>query len=107
MDSKYFDESGITALPPPGRDVVLARFELGPQYCGVLDYFSQFTNLLAPDRYWVTPAVAKSEGGLTWHDRRPRFVSVMVTATSRTEGLMDLPFEIAVERSQATPEVAG
>ena len=72
-----------------------------------LTFALHFTNLLAPDRYWVTPAVAKSEGGLTWHDRRPRFVSVMVTATSRPEGLMDLPFEIAVERSQATPEVAG
>jgi hypothetical protein len=47
VDSKYFDESGITQLPPPGRDVVLARFELPPQYCGVLEYFSQFTNLLA------------------------------------------------------------
>jgi hypothetical protein len=26
---------------------VLARFELPLQYCGVLEYFSQFTNLLA------------------------------------------------------------
>ena len=30
----------------------------------------------------------------------------MVTATSRPEGLVDLPFEIDVERSQATPEAA-
>jgi ABC-type polysaccharide/polyol phosphate transport system ATPase subunit len=70
-----------------------------------------FTNLLAPDRYWVTPAVAKSTGGPEWHDRRPRFVSVMVTATQPPEGLVDLPFEIAVERvsapAQPAPEVAG
>jgi hypothetical protein len=46
-DSKYFDESRITALPLVGRDEVLARFELPPQYCGVLEYFSQYTNLLA------------------------------------------------------------
>jgi hypothetical protein len=45
-DSSYFDESSITTLPPMGRNVVLARFELPPQYCGVLEYFSQFTNVL-------------------------------------------------------------
>ena len=71
----------------------------------------RFTNLLAPDRYWVTPAVAKSDGGLVWHDRRPRFASIMVTATNPPEGLVDLPFEIDVERSQPAeepaPEVAG
>jgi ABC-2 type transport system ATP-binding protein len=71
----------------------------------------RFTNFLAPDRYWVTPAVAKSDGGLVWHDRRPRFASVMVTATNPPEGLVDLPFEIDVARSQPAeepaPEVAG
>jgi ABC-type polysaccharide/polyol phosphate transport system ATPase subunit len=71
----------------------------------------RFTNLLAPDRYWVTPAIAKSTGGLEWHDRRPRFASVMVTATHAPEGLVDLPFEIDVARSRAAgqpaPEVAG
>jgi ABC-type polysaccharide/polyol phosphate transport system ATPase subunit len=71
----------------------------------------RFTNLLAPDRYWVTPAVAKSDGGLVWHDRRPRFASVMVTATNPPEGLVDLPFEIDVRpirpAEQAAPEVAG
>jgi hypothetical protein len=78
-----------------------------------LTFSLRFTNFLAPDRYWVTPAVAKSTGGLEWHDRRPRFASVMVTATHPPEGLVDLPFEIAVERTsgagadQPTPEVAG
>jgi ABC-type polysaccharide/polyol phosphate transport system ATPase subunit len=71
----------------------------------------RFTNLLAPDRYWVTPAVAKSAGGLVWHDRRPRFASVMVTATHPPEGLVDLPFEIDVARTrpaqEPAPEVAG
>jgi ABC-type polysaccharide/polyol phosphate transport system ATPase subunit len=71
----------------------------------------RFTNLLAPDRYWVTPAVAKSDGGLVWHDRRPHFASVMVTATNPPEGLVDLPFEIDVARTrpaeERAPEVAG
>jgi ABC-2 type transport system ATP-binding protein len=76
-----------------------------------LTFALRFTNLLAPDRYWVTPAVAKSDGGLEWHDRRPRFASVMVTATHPPEGMVDLPFEIDVERArpaqEPAPEVAG
>jgi hypothetical protein len=55
--------------------------------------------------------VAKSEGGLEWHDRRTRFASIMVTATDRPEGLVDLPYEIDVARSRPiqapAPEVAG
>jgi hypothetical protein len=53
LDAKYFDESGAVKLDPNlprldpelGREVVLARFELSPQYCGVLEYFAQFTDL--------------------------------------------------------------
>lgn len=59
-DSKYFDESGLARLPAPGRDIVLARFELPPQYCGVLEYFSQFTDRLAAD-----PAAVDTPG-LDW-----------------------------------------
>ena len=74
-----------------------------------LTFSLRFTNLLAPDRYWITPAVAKSTGGLEWHDRRPRFASVMVTATRPPEGLVDLPYEIEVARGAPAPapEVAS
>jgi ABC-type polysaccharide/polyol phosphate transport system ATPase subunit len=82
-------------------------FEAGEEFAFAL----RFTNFLGPDRYWVTPAVAKSDGGMEWHDRRPRFASVMVTATHPPEGLVDLPFEIGVERArpaqEPAPEVAG
>jgi hypothetical protein len=44
LDSEYFDESGVIAAPDVGDAIVLARFELPPQYCGVLEYFSQFTD---------------------------------------------------------------
>jgi hypothetical protein len=67
-DSSYFDESSIVPLPETGREVVLAHFELPPQYCGVLEYFSQFTNLLA-----VNPAAVETTG-LDWtvlSDGRP------------------------------------
>jgi hypothetical protein len=44
LDSEYFDESGVVAAPDVGDVIVLARFELPPQYCGTLEYFSQFTD---------------------------------------------------------------
>jgi hypothetical protein len=44
LDSEYFDDSGVTAVPEVGKEVTLARFELPPQYCGVLEYFAQFTD---------------------------------------------------------------
>jgi hypothetical protein len=44
LDSEYFDESEVIEAPKVGEAIVLARFELPPQYCGVLEYFSQFTD---------------------------------------------------------------
>jgi len=43
LDSEHFDDSGVAPVPDVGEQVPLARFELPPQYCGVLEYFSQFT----------------------------------------------------------------
>jgi hypothetical protein len=48
-DYEHFDESGFAKPPTPGHEVVLARFELPPQYCGLLENFSQFTDLLGRD----------------------------------------------------------
>lgn len=60
LDSQYFDESRITEAPGIGSEAVLARFQLPPQYCGVLEYFAQFTDALARDPTQVeTP-------GLEW-----------------------------------------
>ncbi len=61
----------------------------------------RFMNYLAPDRYWATPAVARNSGGIEWHDQRPRLASIMVTATHAPEGLVDLPFDLVVERAPA------
>jgi hypothetical protein len=67
LDAEYFDASGFVGegeavtkfsqftpqLPPPlprrGEQVVLANFQLHPQYCGVLTYFSQYTDLYVKD----------------------------------------------------------
>jgi hypothetical protein len=59
LDSQRFDESSIVGVPDLGDEVVLARFTLPPQYCGVLQYVSQFTDLNArrPDEA-ETPGLA-------------------------------------------------
>ena len=49
VDSQYFDDSSVQKVPVLGEELVLARFELPPQYCGVLQYFSQFTDTFGAD----------------------------------------------------------
>ena len=59
-DARHFDASGVVALPAPGREALLARVELSPQYCGVLEFFSQYTDAHARD------AGAIETPGLQW-----------------------------------------
>jgi hypothetical protein len=56
QDAGFFDESNIFKLDPkgregpslePGQEVVLARYELHRNYCGLLMYFAQFTDVYA------------------------------------------------------------
>lgn len=57
FDSQHFDDSSVIELRNEddedvllvGQEVVLARFELPPQYCGVLQYFAQFTDSFGRD----------------------------------------------------------
>jgi ABC-type polysaccharide/polyol phosphate transport system ATPase subunit len=60
----------------------------------------RFDNMFAPDRYFATPAVASRSGGIAWIDRRERFASVVVTGTRETDALVDVPFDISVDRSE-------
>jgi hypothetical protein len=46
---KQFELTPPGELPPRGEQRVLASFQLHPQYCGVLTYFSQYTDLYARD----------------------------------------------------------
>jgi ABC-type multidrug transport system ATPase subunit len=55
-----------------------------------------FENVLAPDRYHATPAV-DTQGG-AWIDRRERMDSIVVTGTHGAEALLELPFDVTVER---------
>ena len=49
QDAGFFDESSIKGAPPLGQEVVLARYELHREYCGLLMYFAQFTDVYAGD----------------------------------------------------------
>lgn len=42
-DSGYFDESSIQEAPGLGQELILARYELHRNYCGILMSFAQFT----------------------------------------------------------------
>ena len=48
-DVKDFDLQLPGSLPGRGEQVVLASFQLHPQYCGALTYFSQYTDLYTQD----------------------------------------------------------
>jgi len=54
VDSKYFDDSSVQVAPGVGEEVVLARFDIPAQYCGVLQFFSQFTDTFAVDNSKIT-----------------------------------------------------
>lgn len=47
LDSQFFDESSVHSEPKAGEEIVLAKFDLPAQYCGVLTYFAQFTDAFA------------------------------------------------------------
>jgi ABC-type polysaccharide/polyol phosphate transport system ATPase subunit len=85
------------------------RFEPGEEVV----FGVTFRNVLAPDRYFASPAVANADGGLRWHDQRMRFVSVMVTSARPADGLLELPSDVRIERLNgavdpaAAPETAS
>jgi ABC-type polysaccharide/polyol phosphate transport system ATPase subunit len=88
------------------RDTVLSASNLwSDPEPGVFDagdevrFRISFVNHLAPDRYHATPAVARGGGsGVAWIDRRERFAEMLVTGVRRTDALVDLPYEMALQR---------
>lgn len=63
-DASYFDDSSIAGVPDEKhREVVLAKYELHPNYCGELQYFAQFTDAYA------TTAAAVETPDLEWQIR--------------------------------------
>jgi hypothetical protein len=96
LDAKQFDESGVVGIPEQGRDAVLARFELSPQYCGVLQYFSQFTDQFAMNSSKIeTP-------GLEWiilSNRQPLYPYIRLERILNPWGFGS--FEIAIRLDES------
>jgi ABC-2 type transport system ATP-binding protein len=85
------------------RDHVLAASNMWSEpRCGAfgageeIEFRISFENVLAPDRYHATPAVARHGGA--WIDRRERMISVVVTGTHNADALLELPYELVIER---------
>lgn len=64
-----------------------------------------FENVFAPDRYHLTPAVATPEGA--WIDRRERMLSIMVTGTRASDALVEIPYDMVLERGSEKAAVAA
>jgi ABC-type polysaccharide/polyol phosphate transport system ATPase subunit len=67
----------------------------------------RFRNVLAPGRYFVSPAIAKRGTGLELADHRMRFRSFVSTGTIASGGLVDLQHEISVARGAQPAPVAS
>lgn len=52
-DAGFFDEANIRDAPEQGKEIVLARYQLHRNYCGVLMSFAQFTQKYARDNSQV------------------------------------------------------
>jgi hypothetical protein len=95
-DSEYFDQSGDAAPPSLGKAVVLARFELPPQHCGVLEYFSQFTDRHAQDASQIkTP-------GLEWRlltNNRPLYPYIGLDRIVNPWGYGSFPIALRLDEN--------
>ena len=52
-DAGYFDETSIQPAPALGEELILARYQLHRNYCGVLMSFAQFTDKYARSKVEV------------------------------------------------------
>jgi hypothetical protein len=93
-DAGVFDDSSIRAAPAPGKEEVLARYQLHRNYCGVLLYFAQFTDKYANDPKEVaTP-------GYEWELRcngRPRDPYLRFEHIVNPWGLSGFPIHLRLE----------
>jgi ABC-2 type transport system ATP-binding protein len=81
--------STLWSDPTPGR------YEPGDE----ITYRVRFENRLVPGRYFATPAVARQGQGIAWIDRRERMADLLVSGLTRTDAVVDLPYEVTVSRA--------
>ena len=91
MDSQYFDVFGFANLPAVGNEALLAEFQMPPQYCGILESFSQYT-----DRFFSSPADVQTKG-LEWRllvNGRPLHPYTKIEAIVNPWGVGSYPVRI-------------
>jgi len=101
-DAGFFDESTVTDPPRAGQEVVLARYELHRNYCGVLMYFAQFT-----DRFARDPGEVQTPG-YQWQircDGQPRDPYLTFDRIINPWGLAGFPLAVRLEEG-CTVELA-
>jgi hypothetical protein len=69
-------------------------------------YRVRFETIFAAGRHTATPAVARRGQGVAWIDRREDLSSVVVTHTRTIYAAVDIPYEIALERTTPAPAEA-
>jgi ABC-2 type transport system ATP-binding protein len=67
----------------------------------IVTFRVSFENVLAPDRYHVTPGVMRRGGA--WIDRCEDLLSIVVTGARRSGGLIELPYELSLQRGADVP----
>src|SRR4026208_1109446 len=94
LDSGYFDKASFEKAPQPGQEIVLAKYKLHPNHCGVLMSFAQFTDLYAKDNAQVqTP-------GLQWQIRcngQPRDPYLTFEYILNPWGYAGIPVQLRLE----------
>ena len=87
----------IVATPHEGIREPLGAFAAGEE---VTVRFG-FDNVLTPERYHVTPAIADGFGQ-HWIDRPIRMQSLTVTGARMTSGILELPYTVDLQRTDAS-----
>ncbi|MET0555849.1 MAG: hypothetical protein ABW221_22610 [Vicinamibacteria bacterium] len=98
-DASYFDDSSIVGAPSGGSEVVLARFESHPNYCGVLQYFAQYT-----DAHAASPVEVETPG-LEWQirsDGRPLAPWLAFRRIINPWGLSGFPIHVRLAEGSLT-----
>jgi hypothetical protein len=98
-DAGFFDDSRIVTAPAMGTEVVLASYQLHPNYCGELLYFAQFT-----DAFAVDPTEVKTTG-LEWEIRcngNPRDPYVRFDRIINPWGISGFPVHLRLEEGCLT-----
>jgi len=95
-DAEVFDDANVVEFPEKGQQVVLATFQLHPQYCGTLENFSQFTD------YQALVAGGIATPGLEWlilRNGQPLFPYIKLELIVNPWGWNNYPVSIRLDEN--------